>query len=313
MNHDQRKSWSGGSMHFIKGYKVSGSHAAHLLTTLAYTHDLNIDPTGGLKGGSINWNRYRSCVDVAGLDHPHKQFYKAVPVGFMKKYFCADVVKFMFVRDPIERLWSAYNHYADWYKQKSSLDSFLKSQHSLLTSPHEMLSSSVKEALNFTRSLTILFQESMPESLVLLAVSANISICDLMYEPCDISAHDWAANKCNPDKRQISDNSRNMIKASKLYLYEKQFYDELKEVFLQETASGSFQQLLFKYKTLQNDALIACSNRVAVKAWENVLFADSKVKVTSGKIIRFRVYGANSPSILTGSLLCIQDYCRKHF
>ena len=117
----QKYSRPGKSLAFIKAYKVGGTLISSLLSTYVYNYDLNVDPSGVWSMDGVSEQKYNSCVDVAGTQHPKPGFYKNMRQDYVQSHFCNDPIIFMFIRNPLERLWSAYNHYLRLRVSKSSI------------------------------------------------------------------------------------------------------------------------------------------------------------------------------------------------
>ena len=65
------------SLAFIKAFKVGGTLISSLLSTYAYTYDLNIDSESWSVNKTVR-RRFNSCVDIAGTQHPSHSYYSCI-------------------------------------------------------------------------------------------------------------------------------------------------------------------------------------------------------------------------------------------
>lgn len=319
------------SLAFIKGYKVGGTLISSLLSTYAYTYDLNIDPSESWSMTGKVEKRYDSCVDVSGTNHPKANFYHNVSSDYVSKYFCNDPTTFMFIRNPTERLWSAYNHYKN-FKGKNSKASiekliassnrtktkektthelwkFIASRNQMLTSPHMLLSSSYKEALELSQKINFFSQDesNMDASLVMLAEKAGMSLCDILYKPCKGGDNSWGATKCNEDKLPLDKVSAQELYKHSIFTKEFNFYRMAMLSFRKNAANYNFKSKLKKYLVIRKDALKACSTSASQKAWKSVFLADPYMHRKSDS--RWVLKGENFHSVVP-TWVCMQAYCR---
>ena len=156
------------SLAFVKPYKVGGTTVASLLT---YLYNLEIGsylPLQERLDPEFNATKDDKCVDIVGTDHPPKSFYGQL-LQFQNDFgtvgqnngsiFCRNVTKFMIVRNPMDRLWSGYQHVRR-YNRTLTLPTFLQQKRSLFQvaqAPHMMLSDDVSQSFKCQRSYLCLY------------------------------------------------------------------------------------------------------------------------------------------------------------
>ena len=296
------------SLGFIKAYKVAGTHISSLLMTIAYTYDLNVNPAGQWYMTEVNEGKYDSCIDVAGIHHPLKNFHKSATQNYTPSYFCTDHVTFMFVRDPVQRIWSAYNHYRNMFA--TSLASFLlKKPQDTITPPHMLLSPSLQTALKLAQNITILSSDHMEVSLVLLATKTGMSMCDILSTSCESKSSNWDVSKCNTRKINLTNKTLDIIRRHINATNEGMFYNKVIQNFTRDAADPVVQHRLTLYLNMKAEASKACSSDLSYKAYENVFYADPKVR-----FLRDHKYWALSREnyhAVVPTWLCMQAYCRS--
>lgn len=294
------------SLSFIKAYKVGGTHISSLLITHAYNNDLNIDRTGHWSIGSDSQKKYPACVDIAGTNHPEPNFYTSVTRNYTKQYFCNDLLTFMFIRDPIQRIWSAYNHYRRTYA--TSIVTFLVRNHVTLTPPHFFLSRSLDKAIELSDDIDIYSQDDMDMSLVMLATKAGLGMCDIMSEPCRADRNSWGVSKCNDKKTVLKSNVVELISKYVNSTGEKAFYDKAIVQFKERASDPSLRRKVDKYLTMRNDSLRVCSSDLTYKAFENIFFADPMVGYSYQD--SHWVFAGEEYYQIVPTWVCMQAYCR---
>lgn len=305
---------------FIKAYKVGGTHVAALLTVYLFLNDLEVDGVGQWKNYLVTGKKRARCVDVVGTTHPSTGFYEQIQQAnpkFRDHYYCKPPVEFMFIRDPIKRLWSGYNH-ALRDQSMLSLRSYLKS-HSKPTvgAPHLMISKSLAKAKNISHNILMLRQDDglMDLSLMILSREANLSICDFMYKPCEAVGNDFGTSKCNSYEPNIGEGNMRLLRAETLRSGEQEFFDTVVGRFNNTIQSHKdIEQLLSKYNRIRGEAVDRCENEEAYKYAEIYLYLHPKVKahLKPDNTRRWRHKDENIHTI-DPVWICMQWFCQSQF
>lgn len=303
----KRTSSKAKSLAFIKAYKVGGTHISSLLLTYAYTYDLNIDPSGRWTLEHKKTKKYDTCVDVAGTNHPPPNFYQYVEQEMVRNYFCNDTVTFMFVRDPVERVWSAYNHYRRQYS--TSIATFLRDHHETLNLPHYFLSRTISKAIQLAHEIEIYSQDEMDISLVMLASKSGLGMCDIISEPCVSNSNGWHVSKCNDKKLELREKTINIILDYVNATQENVFYQAVMTRFRAAADSLKMRARLNKYVAMREEAHKACSSDIVYKAYESIFFADPMVTYVPSKEHWFLDGEGYYP--IVPNWVCMQAYCRQ--
>ena len=310
LEHSNKTSPLTKSLMFIRAYKVASTHITSLLVTLAFAHNLVIDnPRGKLK----SWTgKQASCKDISGLHYLKKELRVLPTLNSSRHPFCNDPLKFMFIRDPIERLWSGFNHYIVRAKRNDSLSDYLNSDHLSLTPPHTFLSSDVEKALRIAESVTFFDQQDLDVSLIMLAMKTGLSLCDIVYVNCDPIQIIGNISRCNYEKLNLEDDSIKILTEHAELTKEKHFYDTVIRKYNREYRSPKIAYKLKQYITMVDKALQVCMSQPSVWAWESIFSVDPRIVLTrkTGRSPTFTTF-ADQNLPIKPTWVCMQQYCRN--
>ena len=110
----------------------------------------------------------------------------------------------------------------------------------------------------------------MDVSLVLLAEKANLSICDILYEPCSRGQSSWDSAKCNDNKQHLDKQSAQELYKRSIFTKELEFYKIVLLRFRKSVANSNIENKLKQYLHVRSEALKACSTPASSKAWESL-------------------------------------------
>ena len=294
------------SLDFINAYKVGGTLVSSLLVAYSYNYDLNIEPS------KESDRKYKSsCVDISGTHHPTTRGHEDISADEINKNrFCSEPIQFMFIREPVERLWAGYNHYLQNNRMMHSdanLRDFLQKEEQMLTPPHKFLYSTDSHSLPY--SLEIYFHDDMDTSLVLLAKTAGMSLCDVLHNPC----YSWNNARCNKNKPPIDKKSYDLLYKHASDSEELEFYKTARDEFETRKVQPDVIEEVEKLQKLTQRALKACATESSQKAWESVFIADPQVamskKYQTSSDNDWVLVGDNYHS-LNPLWVCMQAYCR---
>ena len=314
------------SLAFIRGYNVGGSSIASLLTMNAYMYNKELwrisqwqDSITHAQNMSESYNR---CFDISGTEHASIGFYRKVLQRAGKKFYCGkEFSEFLLVSNPVERLWKGYQH-ANHLLGTPDLETFLSCKKDYCKSnqpPHYMIARNVTNAISLSQTLLALVSDSwetMDQSLMLLSIEANMSICDFMYEPCWAGNSDQESNICQPDLNGeiISPDKMNILRKHVQQSGEAKFYKTMKRRFQSMTANNTkLDKRLKAYKKLRRQALLRCSKQQPGHKYAEVFLAlDPRVKRLGG-------VGSSTHWVLKGEKihpinpkwLCMQWFCHE--
>mgnify|MGYP001800247251 FL=1 len=314
------------SLAFVKPYKVGGTTVASLLT---YLYNLEIGsylPLQERLDPEFNATKDDKCVDIVGNDHPPKSFYGQL-LQFQNDFgtvgqnngsiFCRNVTKFMIVRNPMDRLWSGYQH-ARRYLRTLTLPTFLQQKRSLFQvsqAPHMMLSDDVSQALKMSEKLLMLVSDKtdmMDMSLMLLSLEAGMSICDVIHEPCS-PTRNLSTSKCDHEKTKIPMQQQQLLQTHTSSSGEIFFYYTVFQHFQRITTKNTaLNQRLERYRNIREKALERCGRDTAGYIYADIfLMLDPRVQqMTDGGTKRWVLKGENQHS-LDPTWLCMQWFSHK--
>ncbi|KAF6021434.1 hypothetical protein EB796_020262 [Bugula neritina] len=153
----------------------------------------------------------------------------------------------------------------------------------------------------------------MDVSLVLLAMKANLSTCDVMYAPCKQTGNDWEVNKCNDKKPPLDIESTKIIMSHVNNSGEQHFYERNLKNFRQEVQNNDLTGAVSDYLRIRDQAELACSTKLSRLAWQNVFFVDAKVKLVFETARLYFSTGAGQHSKISPLWVCMQNYCHDNY
>lgn len=303
---------------FVKPRKVGSTTVGSLLSMYAYLYNLELGRVGTWID-SIR-SKPKICVDVVGTYHPPSEFYNKLHNASLKssyEYYCKEAVEFMFIRNPIDRLWSGYHHYKR-SKSKATLESYLRCSTGLCDTnqpPHVLLSKDIGTALRLSEHLLMLTSDSqkmMDISLMLLSIDAQMSVCDFMYEPCSKN-QDWSTSKCYTQSKNIPPGELQLLKEHAMTSGEEKFYQHIKPKFEAMTSNNKeLQKRLKAFNLLRDEALDQCGEETAsYKLAEHFLASDPRVRQETSRSNRRWIQRGEGLHTLDPKWLCMQWYCHK--
>ena len=306
---------------FVKAYKVGGTHIASLLTLHAYLYNLELGKISDWHSSLTTRKKNKVCRDIVGTNHPGTNFYRHLEEVKQRTnytFYCKPAVEFMLVREPIQRIWSGYNH-AKRSKSSLQLRTYLSDRGRELTKqpPHHMLSTSLSQATLLSENLLMLVsnnQTLMDKSLMLLSIYANLSICDLIYEPCT-AGENWGTSKCNDYKTDIPTKDLRLIKEYIARSGEDVFYRQALHRFQKLVSNNSrLERRLKVFHQIQNEGLERCVQNSGKRYAETYLRLDPRVRQRSTQddknVTRWFLIGQDVHSI-DPAWMCMQWFCHK--
>lgn len=320
------------SLAFIKPYKVGSTVVASLLTMRTYLYNLEMGTLPEWSEHSLHKHEYRRerCVDILGTSHPQQNFYaqlhnaSSALTQYQDTYFCRNVTEFMLIRNPMDRLWSGYQH-ARRYNPTLPLQLYLQNKklnlsvplHHTAQAPHTKLSENVTQALLLSEKLLMLVSDStemMDKSLMLLSIKAGLSICDVMYEPCS-PTQDWSTSKCDHTQTRISSTQRQLLKDHMITSGESEFYEAIFKRYQDLISNDSVlnKRLLALYRYIRRKALDRCKQKTPGYLFADIyLMIDRRVKQINEDGKRRWVLKGEDLHSLEPTWLCMQWFCNKH-
>ena len=223
----------------------------------------------------------------------------------------------MIVRNPMDRLWSGYQHVRR-YNRTLTLPTLLQQKRSLFQvsqAPHMMLSDDVSQALKMSEKLLMLVSDKtdmMDMSLMLLSLEAGMSICDVIYEPCS-PTQNWSTSKCDHKKTKIPMQQQQLLQTHSTASGESLFYDTVFKHFQRMTTNNTaLNKRLERYRNIREKALERCGRNTAGYIYADIfLMLDPRVQqMTDGGTKRWVLKGENQHS-LDPTWLCMQWFCHK--
>ena len=318
------------SLAFIKPYKVGSTVVASLLTMRAYLYNLEMGTLPEWSQHSLLKHEYRRerCIDILGTGHPQQNYYarlhnaSSAVTQHQDTYFCRNVTEFMLIRNPIDRLWSGYQH-ARRYNPTLPLQLYLQNKklnlsvplHHTAQAPHTKLSENVTQALLLSEKLLMLVSDStemMDKSLILLSIKAVLSICDVMYEPCS-PTQDWSTSKCDHAQTRISSTQRQLLKDHMITSGESEFYEAIFKRYQNMISNDSvLNKRLAFYRYIRRKALDRCKQKTPGYLYADIfLMLDRRVmQITEDGKRRWVLKGEDLHS-LEPTWLCMQWFCNK--
>ena len=310
---------------FVKPYKVGSTTVASLLVMSSYVYNLELARTSKwmeVFSKTPHADSTGYCADIVGTYHPGFDFYDKlhrVSPKLRDMFYCKEPLEFMFIRNPIDRLWSGYHH-AKRIKPSYSLQTYLtcKGNAGCTThvAPHMLLSQNLNTAMNLSNNLLMLLsdsQEMMDASLMLLSLKAQMSICDFMYEPCNKN-QEWGTSKCYMGGKSIPANERKILEGHVNKSGEYKFYQHILPQYMALVSkTPSLSKRLEHYNSIRDQALDKCSSQSAgYKLAAMFLMLDPRIKLErSSKSAHRAVLSGEGLHTVDARWLCMQWYCHK--
>lgn len=160
------------------------------------------------------------------------------------------------------------------------------------------------------QEVKILLYHLYDQSMVYMALTSGLSLCDVMYVPCEAENAHWESTKCNPKtvvNMTVSDRE-DLIRESKK-TGEEAFYNSHLNASENVLKADYISSLTKRYRELRSISLAHCSAPGAV---ENVTKAfERNIQVRKGADKLFH-YQGEKINPLDPLMVCLMQYCHEY-